>query len=398
VADGSLPRHLSVFRRIRRNLLVELLVFSALLRLGFWVVADPVAGIQIQEGSGTVVRYSATTSSYYTLFSGGRIDSITNAVDMALGVSGQGQFRLNQSGEGLRFFQILELPVTAPLDADADRIDDVWELRFRSKGAALNGLDGDEDQNGNGVPDWKDYSGVADIPSAGFELVESIIPIGQKEAAVVVRFDRAVKLSLSVWVGGDALEGVDFASFPKVIPVDGTTATIRVPLVAGANGSFEKRLILSIAEPPGPTPSYRARANRTHEMHLMGSRTGRYTGTLTVTNGFFLSPHPVVVTVLANGPESKAVFEMEGGPLLKASVEVPVQLTGGRLSGILGKPAGFFAAETIRRRVEWSLEFGAIGSTASGTLEGQFELRVSGLSASGRGQTARGLLRLMRDE
>lgn len=143
------------------------------------------ARLEVDATGRSVVRHAADPASYYILYRGAEITQIVSAVDMALGVPVEGRLVDGPATLDAAFYQVREVPIASPLDSDGDGIDDVWELRFRRPGAALNPADAQEDHDGSGSSDLSDYQ----LPVASFATANSmVIAADSRVVQVVVHF------------------------------------------------------------------------------------------------------------------------------------------------------------------------------------------------------------------
>ncbi|MEM7392461.1 MAG: DUF6531 domain-containing protein, partial [Verrucomicrobiota bacterium] len=80
-----------------------------------------------RAGGGFRIEHESDTNFYYRLYRGNSPSNLLEAIDMALGVAGQGEFSTVPSN--LVFYRVLRLDQAAPEDLDGDGMDDVYELR-----------------------------------------------------------------------------------------------------------------------------------------------------------------------------------------------------------------------------------------------------------------------------
>ncbi|MDB6108253.1 MAG: hypothetical protein JWR69_3 [Pedosphaera sp.] len=107
------------------------------------------------------VQHEANTNSYYILYRGATLTNVNTLLSMALGAGATGQLTDPtidplQSNQ-MAFYRVLEVPLTAPMDVDGDRIDDAYEL---SHPLCLNPLDPTDalvDCAGNGLTNLQVY-------------------------------------------------------------------------------------------------------------------------------------------------------------------------------------------------------------------------------------------------
>jgi len=110
------------------------------------------------------VHVSSNQNCYYVLWHGDSPADIRLPAMLALGSSNTTLFA--PATNDTHFYRVERVSALAVRDTDGDGIDDYYELTHRHPGAALNGNDGDEDHDGNGVPDRLDYLRQTPAPGA----------------------------------------------------------------------------------------------------------------------------------------------------------------------------------------------------------------------------------------
>src|SRR5262245_23853178 len=96
------------------------------------------------------LRYLADTNSYYILYRGDTVASVSTASALALGIDGIADLAEPAPvSSSAAFYRVRRVPVLAPLDLDQDGIDDVYELNHAPLLSPLNATDaGLPDGNG----------------------------------------------------------------------------------------------------------------------------------------------------------------------------------------------------------------------------------------------------------
>ncbi|MCC7374768.1 MAG: hypothetical protein IT581_08930 [Verrucomicrobiales bacterium] len=115
------------------------------------------------------VTFAPSTDFYYVLRRGNDPSSIILPRAMALGGGNVGRLEdpSNAAAAVSSFYQVQRVPITEPLDADGDRITDVFELQ---RGSFLNPLDPSDatkDYDGDGISNLQEFldrSNPADLP------------------------------------------------------------------------------------------------------------------------------------------------------------------------------------------------------------------------------------------
>ena len=112
------------------------------------------------------VGFPSATDSYFILNRGPQVGNITLAVDMGLGQAGGGQLSNSVTAASAAFFNVQQVPLTAPHDLDGDGIDDVYELQHPSFLNPLNPPDAALDFDSDTVSNLREYQRGTDPASA----------------------------------------------------------------------------------------------------------------------------------------------------------------------------------------------------------------------------------------
>ena len=115
------------------------------------------------------VNFAANPSSYYILYRGSVVTSISQPVSMALGTAGALQLQDPSSQVTAGFYRVLEVPQSQPLDTDGDGMDDVFELNHPGCLDPFDPTDATSDCDGDGRSNIQEYfegtnPTVADAP------------------------------------------------------------------------------------------------------------------------------------------------------------------------------------------------------------------------------------------
>ncbi|MBI2926319.1 MAG: hypothetical protein HYY24_11520 [Verrucomicrobia bacterium] len=113
--------------------------------------------IKLGDDGRVHLGYAADPASYYILYRGEAVTSVTQPSDLALGSDSTGEFVQPVRPSAATFFRIRQVPVAQPLDADADGIDDVFELRRRTILDPLNAADAGVDADNDGRSNLDEY-------------------------------------------------------------------------------------------------------------------------------------------------------------------------------------------------------------------------------------------------
>ena len=360
------------------------------------------------DGGRFGVRVAATPSDYYVLRRGTSPLDIAQAVDLRLGTVGNLTLADSEpASNGARFYRLERRPVTNPGDLDADGIDDVWELKNRRAGAALNPGDARQDHDGNGHPDLDDFQALTQPARASFatDATWHLIPAG--EARIDVRFSRPYRGPLRFSVGGDALLQRDFTISGTAKPasqfelqVDGTTATLVVRPADAAGLGSDRDIVVNLVELPDkpyllPVPGT---ASGRHVLHLTEARgnlgEARFLGTLLPTDNPAAAPIPLRMALRALGPAGMtAVLDTSGHSFLPREIVIPARLEG--TTPVFGGPArGSVPLANLGRNLDWTLTFGTLAPGEAGSWTGPYRLELRGLTAGGRTDVTSGTLTL----
>lgn len=368
-----------------------------------------------------VIRHQADPAYYYILYRGTNVANIVSAVDMALGVPVEGGLHDPAPLTSAAFYRVLQVSTNTPLDLDDDGIDDVWELRFRLPGAALNPADANQDQTGSGTPDLVDY--YSSIPLvAWFTNAETTALSYGGAVHVGVRFSKPVTGVYAYEVSGTAGVGKDFQSLSGTVSLNNSLSTmipvqiLQRPVLVGP-----RSIVLTLKTPAThvasrilatPSEGYPAWGRfSSHVITIRDAEQGLYSGNLsflsettrTVENGqtnVTIVPSPGLAPstfrmALRSTPSPHAVLEMQESILFTNRFSVPVVLPG-NFNGF--QNPGIASGTTMfpqlnQRQVGWQFEFASLSFTNQGRLlDGECNIVLNGLTASGQPRLLKGTI------
>lgn len=347
------------------------------------------------EGRFTV-RHTADPAFYYLLRRGEEVTHIVSAVDAALGVPVDGQLADLRATAPAGFYRVLQVPVATPFDTDGDGLDDVWELRHRHPKAALNGADAQEDHDGNGRPDLTDYL----TPTAYFAQPSSVVEKGGT-GQITVQFSRPFAGRLLFQTGGTALPAFDYALTAGDL-VDPGTANIRsvavsssevvlgVDATLASRGDADRQVLLSLVQPADN--AYRVGQPSVHALTLRDSTLAVYTMALVFTNGPSLPSQGFAISLHTDSPAAgtvTATLSSAGASLFPASLTAPVEVLDGGQFAFRAGLAGTLRGPTGAQSYAFELAFSP-PTSGDRVFVLPAELKIHGLSASGRASIAHG--------
>lgn len=362
--------------------------------------------LELSDTGVPVIRHPSTATNYYILHRGTEITQIVTAADLAMGVPVEGELRDQNPPSLDAFYRVQSVPVASPLDTDRDGIDDVWELRFRRRGSALNPADANDDQNGSGTPDLVEYQ----LPVARFELASSLAyPENSNQVSVSISFSKPFAGLARVLLGGSAVYGEDYlingyspANQSAQAPAAASAASFVITLLDSPSLEPDRYLLLSLLE-PAATNQISGRYQTTlvdaasHTLRITRGELGLYAGTLQVTNQAGLESHPIRLALRSSGNGGAlGYFDATQSPTFRRGFTLPVTIDA------RGMPLAFpetFVFQTnsapLQRSLTWSLQLGSV-SRVQDLLEAPAILRLTGLTASGQSLVRSGQLRLVR--
>jgi hypothetical protein len=358
-----------------------------------------------------VIRHTSDPDYYYILYRGTEVNDIGAAVDMALGISIEGQLQDVDPEPATAFYRILQVPIVAPLDTDGDGIDDVWELLHRFPGAALNPHDEQEDHTGSGRPDIEDYLESLPLTAWFTSAGSSALSYGGVHP-VAVRFTRPVSGVFAYEVGGDAVAGADFQPLTGELHLaDSASVVIPIQLQPAPSLRGPRSLVLTLKRPGDhvqeridalPSEGHPDRFS-SHVITIHDSDQGLYAGTLTflsqtndeIVNGqstVTIVPAPPVSSssfrmALRSGPDGPhALIELPEFRLLAERLAIPVTFAPDQ-PGFNSAVAvsGLTIFHQLRNRpVSWQFELvDAAFSDEGRLLDARCRITLEGLTASG---------------
>lgn len=359
-----------------------------------------ISSVKLDAQRGIVIEHASNTNFYYVLYSGETVTNLSVAVDLALGVTNQGRLTHSMDFGSLksRFYRIRQQRVSQPLDTDGDSIDDVWELRFRHPGAALNSADPSEDHNGNGIADYVEYTNNLPV-IASFVVAASTVVEGLGVVPVAVRFNKPYKGLLKYQVGGTAVPGRDYEPMQGGLPVNGTTDVL-IPVTIKTDDfvSRDRSVVLTLQQLAGP-PTYSPANPSTHVLTIVEGDRGVYAGTIVLTNDVLIPPQPVKLAVRSGaGNTGTAFFDTSSGSFfMRRPIILPIQFTKTGSEFVFTAPASALTQSPVlgRTNLTWTLQMGTPLFT-NRTAVAHVDLTVSELTASGFQLQGQGTLSLNR--
>jgi hypothetical protein len=131
------------------------------------VVAGPVRSARGQSFSITnfsvvpsgarTVQFGADASSYYILYRGAVVTNINQPISLALGAAGSLTLQDFSAQTSAQFYRVAQIPVSQPLDVDADGMDDVFELTYSGCLNPLDPTDASVDCDGDTRSNLQEY-------------------------------------------------------------------------------------------------------------------------------------------------------------------------------------------------------------------------------------------------
>lgn len=114
---------------------------------------------RVESGGQFRLRFPASTSDYYLIQAADSLGASAHLgiTDLVWGVDGTQSWADPGAGPDVprRYYRVAFRPVTAPGDADADGLDDVWELRHNLR--PLDPADAAGDPDGDGLSNLSEY-------------------------------------------------------------------------------------------------------------------------------------------------------------------------------------------------------------------------------------------------
>lgn len=141
--------------RLLFGLMVGLLVLGLSARAADSLVIESIA---VTPSGDTRLTFPGRADSYFILDESEEVIGPFRPAQMSLGQPGEMRFLIKNLIEpSVRFFLIRQIPLNAPLDSDADGIDDVYELRHAAVLSPLNKADAALDPDADGLSNRQEY-------------------------------------------------------------------------------------------------------------------------------------------------------------------------------------------------------------------------------------------------
>jgi Lamin Tail Domain len=103
------------------------------------------------------VQFNADASSYYILYRGSVVTSLNQPVSLALGTAGSLTLQDSSIQTAAQFYRVAAIPVSQPLDSDADGMDDFFELTYPGCLNPLDPTDASTDCDGDTRSNLQEY-------------------------------------------------------------------------------------------------------------------------------------------------------------------------------------------------------------------------------------------------
>lgn len=121
----------------------------------------------VEEGGGVQITHESDGASYYILYRGSDLFTISAPRALHLGAVASQQFNDSAPGQTAVFYRILKIPQSQPRDVDGDGIDDLYELRHPGILNALNSQDATLDSDSDGISNLEEYRRGTDPAGGG---------------------------------------------------------------------------------------------------------------------------------------------------------------------------------------------------------------------------------------
>ncbi|MEW6157218.1 MAG: hypothetical protein AB1813_07270 [Verrucomicrobiota bacterium] len=399
--------------KARSKHLLAVLLFSATLASGNPAAeqtAELRIRLQLDDQGRVAIHHTSATDFYYVLYRGEEVTKINLAVDLRFGGSEMGELRDSAPAGSARFYRVQRVPVAQPMDTDNDGIDDVWELRFRRVGAALDVRDALDDHTGNAVPDLHDYRNEAMLPIVSFAEANSVALAALPAINVRVNFSKEYQGVLRFEVGGTALPSTDSDLRDYEIPgfdastrlgqveVNGREAVIPILLKDSPTLDRDRTLVLSLVE--GSPLTYRLAAGGplTHRLLITEAREAlgerSFLAMLTPTNNSAVGPQSFRLAIRATARGgSEAFIDAAQSTLFPRQFPMAATIENGR-PRFVAPAIGSIQLPGLNRTVTWTFSIENLASAGSNVWSGGYRLEFRGLTAAQQPNVTAGSIQL----
>ena len=173
------------FAVVRLPLLAVLLLGTVISLFRPLAAEFRISGIRL-EGTAVRVTHPGEAGSYYVLYRGDALGTITTPVDLRLGADGDREVEDRDAvAATARFYRVRQVPVATPQDSDGDDMDDLFELGYPDFLNPLDNADANRDFDGDGLTNADEYRRGSDpAVSATLTRINTSPENGDSEVSV----------------------------------------------------------------------------------------------------------------------------------------------------------------------------------------------------------------------